>query len=71
MSEIEFNDIKEKLKNINDLENNKLVNILEKTSIEFEIVKNTILSLSQYMSDIEDIYNLTLKEYEKRTHGTR
>jgi len=71
MTKEEFEKIKEDFKNIKDLPNKDLLNILDKTSIEFEVVKNTILSLSQYMDDIENIYNSTLKEYEKRTNGAR
>lgn len=67
----EFDKIKEDFKDIKNLPNKDLVDILDKTSTEFEIVKNTILSLTQYMDDIENIYNSTLKEYEKRTNGAR
>lgn len=71
MTKEEFNKIKEDSKNTKELPNKDLLEILEKTSTEFEIVKNTILSLTQYMDDIENIYNLTIKEYEKRTNATR
>lgn len=71
MKKEEFEKIKEDVKNLKDLPNKDLVSILDATSTEFEIVKNTILSLSQYLDDIENMYNTTLKEYDNRTNGAR
>ncbi len=66
-----FDKIKEDVKILKELPNKDLALILDVTSTEFEIVKNTILSLSQYLDDIENIYNTTLKEYDNRTNGAR
>jgi hypothetical protein len=71
MKKEEFEKIREDAKNLKELPNKDLVSILDATSTEFEIVKNTILSLSQYLDDIENIYNTTLKEYDNRTNGAR
>lgn len=68
MTKIEFEDINEKTNKLNELNNDALVSILEKTSIEFDVTKNSILSLSVYLDKVEEIYNKTLKEYEKRTN---
>lgn len=69
MTKIEFDNIREKLKELKELPNKELIEILEKTSQEFDMVKNTILSLTQYLDDVEEIYNKTLKEYETRNNG--
>lgn len=68
MTKIEFEDIIDKTSKLNELNNDMLVSILEKTSLEFDITKNSILSLSIYLDKIEEVYNTTLKEYEKRTN---
>lgn len=68
MKKNEFEEIKNKIKIANDLSNNDLVSILEKTSLEFDITKNSILSLSMYLDELENIYNYVLKEYENRTN---
>jgi hypothetical protein len=71
MTRQDFDKIKGDVKILKELPNKDLVLILDVTSTEFEIVKNTILSLSQYLDDIENIYNTTLKEYDNRTNGAR
>lgn len=66
MTKKEFDDIKESVKNIKEKSNAEIYSILEKMSVEFEIVKNSLLSLSAYLDDIESIYNSALKEYDSR-----
>lgn len=66
MTKKEFEDIKESVKNIKEKNNAEIYSILEKMSVEFEIVKNSLLSLSAYLDDIESIYNSALKEYDSR-----
>lgn len=68
MNKKDFEAIKENIKKLNELTNNDLVDILDKTSIEFDITKNSILSLSMYLDEIEKIYNHVLKEYENRVN---
>jgi len=68
MTKAEFEEILEKSNNLSELNNDKLVSILENISLEFDITKNSILSLSIYLDKIEEVYNATLKEYEKRTN---
>lgn len=66
MSRKEFDEIKESIKNIKDKSNAEIYTILEKMSLEFDIVKNSLLSLSSYLDDVESIYNSALKEYDSR-----
>lgn len=69
MTTEEFNLIKEKVKTISEQPNSSLIEIMDKTSIEFEIIKSNIISLTYYLDDVENIYNITLKEYQNRNNG--
>ena len=71
MTKTDFENIKNKILDIKNQPNSELYDVLEKISVEFDITKNSILSLSSYLDELENIYNTTLKEYEKRTNVKR
>jgi hypothetical protein len=71
MTKTDFENIKNKILDIKNQPNSELYEVLEKISVEFDITKNSILSLSSYLDELENIYNTTLKEYEKRTNVKR
>ena len=71
MTKTDFENIKNKILEIKNQPNSELYEVLEKISVEFDITKNSILSLSSYLDELENIYNTTLKEYEKRTNVKR
>ncbi len=71
MTKTDFENIKNKILDIKNQPNSELYDVLEKISLEFDITKNSILSLSSYLDELENIYNTTLKEYEKRTNVKR
>ncbi len=71
MTKTDFENIKNKILDIKNQPNSELYDVLEKISVEFDVTKNSILSLSSYLDELENIYNTTLKEYEKRTNVKR
>lgn len=68
MTKKEFESLKEEIKDIKNINNDKLIQIMENISIEFDVTKNSILSLSMYLDSLEEMYNFVLKEYEDRTN---
>ena len=67
MKKEEFKLITEEQKNLNNLPNNKLVEFMDKLSIEFETVKKNIIESTHYLDNIESLYSNILEEYQKRT----
>lgn len=63
---LEIIDRLKKEKNISDLPNVDLIEYLDKLSIEFEILKNNIISMTHKLDEIEMFYNKILKEYQSR-----
>jgi hypothetical protein len=57
---------------INDLKNhpnNKLIEMMDLLTTEFESTKNNIIGLTLYLDKIEEFYNKSLDEYQSRTNG--
>ena len=67
MKKEEFKLIIEEQKNLNNLQNNKLVEFMDKLSLEFEQVKKNVIESTYYLDNIESLYNNILEEYQKRT----
>jgi len=52
--------------NLKNLPNTKLVEFMDKLSVEFEITKQNIINTTIYLDKLEELYNNTLKEYQTR-----
>jgi len=61
-----FEKIISEVKDINDLPNNRITDILDLLSEEFESVKNNLIKTTYYLDTIEELYNRLNKEYQKR-----
>lgn len=68
MDNKEFQIIAEQQSNLKNLPNGKLIDYMDKLSLEFETLKYEILSSSKKLDLIEEMYNKILKEYESRTN---
>jgi len=68
MTKEEFDIILKKQKNLKDLPNSKLIEFMDKLSMDFEIVKKNIIDQTIYLDKIEELYNNFLKEYQSRTN---
>lgn len=66
MNQEKLNKITEQQKDLRNLPNSDLVEILDVLSSEFEITKDNIINLTYYIDNIEMMYNNTLKEYQNR-----
>jgi hypothetical protein len=65
--------LKEELKNIIDqqsdlknLPNSELIKSMDLLTTDFESTKQNIINLTYYLDNIEELYNLILKEYQSR-----
>ena len=59
------------IKNLNESSNKELIHSLEYLSSDFEQTKNAIIKLTYHLDKTELLYNKILKEYEKRTSGSK
>lgn len=66
MTKEEIQSILEEIKDISNLPNSKLVEMMDKLSIEFEITKQNIIDLTFYFDNIELLYNKIYEEYQNR-----
>lgn len=69
MTQEEFKVLNDTIKEIKNLPNNKLEDVMDKINAEFEITKNSIISMSFYLDTLEEMYNSLLKEYKERNNG--
>ena len=69
MTKIELENILSQRSNIKNLPNNALIEYMDKLSNEFEVTKQTLISLTYHLDKIEELYNFILKEYENRNNG--
>ncbi len=53
---------------LKELSNANLVERLDNLSIEFEKIKNQILTLTYELDSVEGLYNKFLKEYQSRVN---
>lgn len=69
MKKEEFEKIVEELGDLKSLPNNKLIEIMDTLTTEFELTKNSIIGLTLYLDKVEEFYNKSLDEYQSRTNG--
>lgn len=66
MTREQFEEIKKTIIEISNLPNVNLVKNMDILSDEYERVKNLIINQTYLLDEIEDLYNKTLMEYQKR-----
>jgi len=66
MEKVELENIANSIKDLKNLPNSKLVEHLDKLSIEYEDTKTMVINLTYHLDVIEEMYNSILKEYENR-----
>jgi hypothetical protein len=69
MKKEEFEKIVKDLEDLKNLPNNKLIEVMDTLTTEFELTKNNIIGLTLYLDKIEEFYNKSLDEYQSRTNG--
>ena len=69
MKKEEFEKIVQELGDLKSLPNNKLIEIMDTLTTEFELTKNNIIGLTLYLDKVEEFYNKSLDEYQSRTNG--
>lgn len=66
MTKEDIKNILEEIKDLPNIPNNKLVNLMDKLSAEFDQTKNSLIDLSFHLDNVESLYYRILNEYEKR-----
>lgn len=69
MKKEEFEKIVQELDDLKSLPNNKLIEVMDALTTEFDLTKNNIIGLTLYLDKIEEFYNKSLDEYQSRTNG--
>ena len=69
MKKEEFEKIVQELEDLKNLSNNKLIEVMDTLTTEFELTKNNIIGLTLYLDKVEEFYNKSLDEYQTRTNG--
>jgi len=69
MKKEEFEKIVQELEDLKNLPNNKLIEVMDTLTTEFELTKNNIIGLTLYLDKVEEFYNKSLDEYQTRTNG--
>ena len=69
MKKEEFDNIIKEQLNLKDLPNNKLIEMMDLLTTDFELTKETIINSTRYLDKVEELYNNTLKVYQDRTNG--
>jgi len=69
MKNEQFQEILNKVTNLKDLPNTKLVEFMDLLSSDFETTKETIIKSTLYLDKVEEIYNKILKTYQDRNNG--
>jgi hypothetical protein len=67
MKKEEFEKIVKEQSDLKNLPNNRLVEIMDVLSLEFESTKTNLINLTLQLDTIEGLYNKTLNEYQTRT----
>jgi hypothetical protein len=57
----------EEQKDLKNLPNNNLVQMMDLLSLEFEDVKKNLISMTFHLDKVEELYNNSLKEFQNRT----
>ncbi len=66
MTKEEFENILNLQNNLKELPNTKLVEVMDKLTVTFDLTKENVISLTIYLDKLEELYNNTLKEYQSR-----
>lgn len=66
MEKQEYDKILEQISNIKNIPNGKLVDWMDKLSMDFESKKSQIIGLTLELDNVELLYNNILKEYQNR-----
>ena len=66
MTKLELENIVSQKSNLKNLPNTVLINFLQKLNDEFEVTKQDIINKTHHLDKVEDLYNITLKEYQLR-----
>ena len=69
MKKEEFEKIVQELEDLKNLPNNKLIEVMDTLTTEFELTKNNIIGLTLYLDKMEEFYNKSLEEYQLRNNG--
>jgi hypothetical protein len=69
MKKEELENIIKEQSNLKDLPNNKLIEMMDLLTKDFELTKENIINTTRYLDTIEELYNKTLKVYQDRTNG--
>ena len=56
----------EEQKDLKNLPNNNLVQMMDLLSLEFEDVKKNLISITFHLDKVEELYNNSLKEFQNR-----
>ena len=66
MTKEEFENILNLQNNLKELPNTKLIEVMDKLTVTFDLTKENVISLTIYLDKLEELYNNTLKEYQSR-----
>ncbi len=66
MEEEIFEKILDEHRDLKNLPNSVLVEHMDILSESFEMTKQNIINLTYYLDKVEELYNLTLNEYQSR-----
>ena len=66
MTKEEFENILNLQNNLKELPNTKLIEVMYKLTVTFDLTKENVISLTIYLDKLEELYNNTLKEYQSR-----
>lgn len=57
----------EEQKDLKNLPNSDLVQMMDLLSLEFEDVKKNLISMTFHLDKVEELYNNSLKEFQNRS----
>jgi len=69
MKKEEFENIINEQPNLKNLPNNKLIEMMDLLTNDFESTKESIINSTRYLDKLEELYNNTLKVFQERTNG--
>lgn len=66
MEKKELENIANSMVELKNLPNAKLIEFMDKLTVEYEDTKTYIINSSYHLDAVEELYNKVLKEYENR-----
>jgi hypothetical protein len=69
MKKEELDNLIKQQPSLKDLPNDKLIEMMDLLTKDFESTKENIINSTRYLDTIEELYNRTLKVYQDRTNG--